>query len=323
MSLFIGQVVSVEDLGSNKQKTDGERIKVRLLPSDKYKSIDNIPYAFPLLPKLIHVKPKINESVLVFVIDDNNQNSQRFYLGPIISQPQNLKMENHFDSGRLLNGAFLQPNEAPSINSETQGCFCEDDDVSLYGRGNTDIILGDKDLRIRCSSRQFSLNDRDFSFNRKNPSYIKLKEHDDLINKIGQNDSNTSATIVADEINLISNNGSPHFNVVNNKEQIDDEEMKKIVKDAHLLPYGDVLVDFLQKFLQMFKSHTHKYSNSPPCPDTSSLQMDIAYGTGTGKLNNELYNYSRGKKEYERYEDVYKVFSGLSNKLLSKHVRIN
>lgn len=323
MSIFIGQVVSVEDLGSNKQKIDGNRIKVRLLPSDMYKPIDKIPYAFPLLPKLIHIKPKVNESVLVFVTDDNNQNSQRFYLGPIISQPQNLKMESYFESGKLLNGSFLPPNQAPSVNPETEGCFCGDNDVTMYGRGNTDIILGDKDLRIRCASRQFSFNDKDFSFNRKNPSYIKLKEHDDLINRINQNDSNTSATIVADEINLISNNGDPYFNLVDNKEQINDEEMKKIVKEAHLLPYGDVLVDFLQKFLQMFKSHTHKYSNLPPCPDTSSLQMDISYGTGTGNLSNELYNYSRGKKDYERFEDVSKVFSGLSNKLLSKHVRIN
>ena len=55
------KVISVED------DTDADRIKVRLSPEDNTKTIDEIDYAFPLLPKMFHVKPKVGEAVFLLL----------------------------------------------------------------------------------------------------------------------------------------------------------------------------------------------------------------------------------------------------------------
>ena len=78
------KVVSVED------DTDADRIKVRLSPEDNAKTIDEIDYAFPLLPKMFHVKPKIGEAVFLLLATTNDGESQRYYIGPVISQDHKL-----------------------------------------------------------------------------------------------------------------------------------------------------------------------------------------------------------------------------------------
>ena len=320
MALYISEVKSVYD------EADGERIKVRLLPKDG--RMNEYTDAFPLLPKMLHVKPKVGESVIVLTLEDENQHSQCFYVGPIISQPQNMYYDSHYTSaGRLLNGTYLTPLKAPSTDENTCGSYGEDDDIAIYGRRDSDIILGDKELRIRCGARKFSTDNSEFVYNRKNPAYIKLFEHENVINQVGNNDSTTSASIVADEINLLSHNGNGAVGgglLTNDERQIrDDESMIKIIEQAHALPYGDELVNFLTMFLQMFKSHTHKYANLPPCPDDASKKLDMKYGSGDGEYEDVNYDYSRGTSKYSRFEDVSKTFRGLGEKLLSKHVRIN
>jgi hypothetical protein len=131
----------------------------------------------------------------------------------------------------------------------------------------------------------------------------------------------SSATVVADEINLISNCGNPYFDVYNTDEQITDKTMKEIVEKAHVLPYGDTLVEFLLLFLQMFKSHSHKYSNLPPTNDKAAEALETAFGSTGGIHKSENYNIVAGGAAEE--EIVSKTFSGLYDKLLSKHVRIN
>jgi hypothetical protein len=321
MGLYIAEVKSVYD------DADGERIKVRLLPKDA--RLDSYTEAFPLLPKMLHVKPKVGESVLVLTLDTDNQYSQCFYVGPIISQPQNMNYDSHYTSaGRLLNGTYLDPLKAPSVNARTHGSYADDDEIAVYGRKDTDVILGDKDLRIRCGARKFNMDNSEFVYNLRNPAYIKLKEHDNVINKVGDSDSTTSLSIVADEVNILSHNGDGAADILaNQKGEIedsdDDRAMKKIIQDAHALPYGDELVNFLTMFLQMFKSHTHKYANLPPCPDDASKKLDMKYGSGTGSYSASDYDYTRGTSNEKRFEDASKTFKGLGEKLLSKHVRIN
>lgn len=318
MSMYIAEVKSVFD------EADGERIKVRLLPKDG--RVDDLTTAFPLLPKMLRVRPKVGESVLIFTLEEDNQYSQCFYIGPIISQPQNMVFDSHYgSSAKLLNGSYLNPEKAPSINPKTHGSYAENDEVSVYGRRDTDIILGDKDLRIRCGARKFNIDDSGFEYNKKNPSYLKLSEHDTIINRVGDSDSTTSVSVVADEINLLSHNGNGASDLIVSQDgEIDsDETMRKIIEKTHVLPYGDILVDFLTMFLQMFKSHTHKYANLPPCPDDCSKRMDEKYGTGGREYTDLDYDYSRGTNENKRFEDASKTFSGLGEKLLSKHIRIN
>lgn len=312
--IYIGNVIDIKD------EYEGCRVKVKILNADLYKTKDEIPYAFPLLPKYIQTKPKINEAVFVFLADGDKENGIRYYIGPIISQPQFLYKDN-YELGATTLIAKNGKKPLPSISNDANcdGVLPKDDEIALLGRKNSDIILGNDDLRIRCGVKSVnSVKKQIISFNRQNPSFIKLKLHDSIIS--GNDNAQSSATIVADEINLISNCGEPYFNVYDTNEQITDETMKEIVEKAHLLPYGDKLVEFLLLFLQMFKSHTHKYSNLPPCPDNASENLERAFGSTGGVHKDSNYEVVGGVAEKEI---VTKTFSGLADKLLSKHVRIN
>ena len=51
---------------------------------------------------------------------------------------------------------------------------------------------------------------------------------------------------MANKINLITlADGSPNFNVLNQENLISDDELANILKGAHQLPLGDVLLEYL------------------------------------------------------------------------------
>lgn len=288
MKISIGRVVNINDVD------DGGRIKVRLMPADRYKSDDDLDYAFPLLPKVFFVKPKIDESVLVFNLDDN-QNSQRFYIGPIISQPQKLEYDSYVGGAtRLLKGGISVPDKALSLEAAADGTFAKDDEIAIYSRKNSDIILSDNDIRIRCGVRRFNENgSNEVEFNKKNPSYLKMRYYPEGIQH-GDNKVYNTTNIVSEEINLLSVNGTPYFNLTDRNELIDSKTMEEIISKAHALPYGDVLVDFLKMFLEVFKVHVHPYPGMAPVVDPTAANFYTKYPSNL-----------------------------LENKLLSKHIRIN
>lgn len=277
--LYFGKVID------NRDELGGGRIKVAVYPADKRKAIADIPYAFPAIPKLIHIVPKIGELVIVISEDFNRPDSQRFYIGPLISQLQYIFKEGSLNATSLLKGGVMPALPSPEERASMHGTFPNTDEIAILGRKNSDIILSDDDLRIRCGARLIDEHDPEkLSFNKESPAYIKLKYYP---NKL-KDEVESTATIVADKINLISNNGSPVFNVSDTDEGIPDEEMKKLIERSHKLPYGDVLVNFLSLFLKMFKSHTHKYHNMPPCPDVNSGIFDRQYGSDEKNLDKLL-----------------------------------
>lgn len=252
----ICQVVSVDD------ETDGERIKVRLSPEDDKKSDGDLPYAFPLLPKLIHVKPKIGEMVLIVLTEAGNGYSNRHYIGPIISQPQYMDNDNYMINAlSLYPGSYKEPSAAPSTDADSHGAFANNNDIALYGRGKGDIIITDDDIRIRCGSRLKDNSTKSgILFNRTDPAYIHLKHTDN-----DRGGYKSTATIVGDKINLIGNLSNTPFKTTDKNELITDDEMQKIINKAHQLPYGDILVEFLDMFVKTFAAHTHPYPGLPPC----------------------------------------------------------
>jgi hypothetical protein len=78
--------------------------------------------------------------------------------------------------------------------------------------------------------------------------------------------------IVADKINLLTHNGAPSFNLTqrdltnNTTPYITDEELTKILDEAHPLVFGDVLLQYLKAFRSAFENHVHnKFGAAPPC----------------------------------------------------------
>ena len=70
------KVISVDD------EYMGCRIKVRLGGLDANKTDEELPYCSPLMPKLIHIFPKVGEMVLIFLEKNGSPTTNRFYIGP-------------------------------------------------------------------------------------------------------------------------------------------------------------------------------------------------------------------------------------------------
>lgn len=264
----ICQVMDVYD------DADGERIKVHLTPEDDKVKDEKIPYAYPLLPKMLHIKPKVGELVLIILTETGNGFSNRYYIGPIVSQPQFMeKDDNVLRALSLYPNNKYKPDVAPSTNPDSHGALAKDEDIAIYGRKKSDIILTDDDLRIRCGSRIYDQKEPGgVLFNKSNPSYIHLKHTDNERGEKGEEYQST-ATIVADKINLISHQSQTPFRVNNEEHLIADDEMQKIIDAAHQLPYGDILVQFLQLFVKAFLNHSHPYPGMSPCLTDEYLEV--------------------------------------------------
>ena len=257
----ICEVVWIED------DTDGNRIKVRLTSDDFQTPVEELPYAIPFLPQMLHIKPKLHEAVLVLNAVANNGKSQRYYIGPLISQINHIYNENLFDATNQFDTSTgaLEPSELRDVN-KTSGAVPKDDEIAIVGRKFSDIILSDNDLRIRCGAKKIDvLQPKTFSFNSTDSAYIKLKYHENGLP--GVEKCNSTATIVADKINLVGNRSNYHaYYLANDPDEfINDENMAHLINSAHALPYGDILLNFLALFRKVFMEHTHPFPMLPPC----------------------------------------------------------
>lgn len=257
---------------------DGLRIKARLF-EDKNKTLDEIPFAFPLIPKMVQVVPKEGEAVLVILATQDNAEGNRFYIGPIISQPQFFNKDS-FQNGKgqalsLLQGGATSPQTAISTIPESEGAFPDTNDIAIIGRKSEDITIKDGEIDLRCGIRQPDKTGSyntvgNVLFNRVDPAYMQMKYAENM--KYGDGSFNSVINLVADKINLIGNksNNSTNFNkfdVTDKDDLINENSLTKIMDEAHPLPYGDNLVEYLTMFKTAFISHVHPYPGLPPCQD--------------------------------------------------------
>lgn len=270
----MAQVESVED------EADGLRIKARLQQDGKI-SLNELPYAYPLLPKTIQSVPKVGEGVLILCSEINNIKSNRYYIGPLISQPQYHEYDS-YSYGRgsaisLLQGKSVTPLERISNYEETKGSFPNVNDVAIVGRTSEDITLKDGELDLRCGIRKSTEANNDIIgrviFNKQNPAYIKLKYKRGLTQEKNQ-EADSIISLVADKINLISHKDVNAFNLTDNKSLIKDEDYDNIMSKLHELPYGDILVDALTIIRQAIISHVHPYPGLPPCIDQTIQKLN-------------------------------------------------
>lgn len=279
------EVVSVDD------EYEGQRIKVFIPGIDEYERVsegttmprtDKLPYCFPLLPKMLHVMPKVGECVLVLLEEMGVTGGQRYYIGPIISQDYKMEKDSFKVSATsLMNGQRkFPPLPAPSLNPETEGSIPDKDDIAVRGRNNSDVVLKDNELRLRvgftdADKKNDVLNS--LNYNHTDLGYIQMKYAERNDEK--RRTYNSSINIVADRINILSHDSVDKFEIQDRNELVPNSEMAKILEKAHLLPYGDLLVDFLKEFIRIFKSHTHPYAMLPPClpsQDVKILDTDLS-----------------------------------------------
>lgn len=276
-TLEIGEVISVDDPNSL------GRIKVRVKGpiskgGDDGVLDDDLPWAFPLLPKYFTSQPKIKEAVYIFTFSKQQQHVDRLYLGPIISQLPQLNFDPYYITALA---GFTFGSESPKVSIDTipevKGVFPNQDDISIQGRENTDIILKPNQVLIRAGkfvkTNPTKTNPFYFTFNKKTQAYIQL--NNDVVLKKGTEtegeDRGTVTNIVASKINLLTHkDGTPIFNLTNQDNLIDDDELLKILSTAHQMVFGDNLLEYLELFENALFFHVHNGNGNLPTDLTTS-----------------------------------------------------
>ena len=302
--IHIAEVVSVGTVPVNQTDT-GKKNKDLIYNTDPYiircrivgNDYDNIftnnsslPNCFPLMPKFVSPIPKVGEMVLLFISDSTDRYSDRYYVGPIISNPTLLNKQT-LDAGATANlstGLYKPQKDISKIES-AKGIYSEydnDNTMSIDGRNNADIVFKDSEVLIRAG--KFVPNKQE-EFNQVNPAYVQIKNGFNYTDPNQKNPKIESyfgsggptyepATksisvnnIVADKINLLTHNGSPTFNLTQRNlsegttPYITDDELNKILNEAHPLVFGDVLLEYLKAFRSAFENHVHnKFGAAPP-----------------------------------------------------------
>ena len=261
------------------------RIKVRVNGSptvggDGDTPTADLPWAFPLLPKHLSTIPKVGEVVWIFVMGKTSQHADRLYIGPIISQLDKLNEDRFsaatplrpFTFGQLTPGkAVTGIDTTNTIIPELVGVFPKADEISIQGRYNTDITQKNNEIVIRAGKFESSdTNVYKIAFNSKTQGFIQIKNGVKLpVEGSDATETGTVTNIVSSKINLLTHkNGSPTI-ALNQTDLISDEELKNILKDAHQLPFGDILLDYLRLLKDAIFSHVHN-GNGNPATDLSA-----------------------------------------------------
>lgn len=260
-------------------------VKCRIIGSNYDNAIANVvdlPNCHPLLPRFNAVIPKIGETVLVFMFNEQEMYTDRFYIGPIISNSSKLNQQTKFDgSTQNLSTAILSPQKDLSKIESARGIYSEydtDNTLSLEGRNNADIVFKNSEVLIRGG--KFIENDPT-TFNQFNPAYIQIKSGFQITE--GENTKSISVNnIVANKINLLTyDGGNPQFNLTERDLKngttpyITDEELETILEEAHPLVFGDILLEYLVAFRKAFQSHAHNKMGANPPTDRVDISNAV------------------------------------------------
>lgn len=308
--IYIGEVVSTLD------PNDMGRIKIRIKgEDDAISNDDDLPFAFPMMPKYLGITPQVKEAVIVFVWDKDTKYSDRLYIGPIISQPQNLEFDPlYFSALAGFSFGSQEPNVAPSNIANAKGVFPDKQYISLQGRDNTDLIFKKGEVLLRAGKFVKKTNkkkepnqpktnaaDKDslnFEFNTSTQGYIQIK-YDAILSNDNKQEKGSVTNIVANKINLLTHkDGAPRFNLTNQDNLISNDELLKILKEAHQLAFGDIMIEWMKLAEDAIFYHVHN---------------------GNGNVGTDLSG--AGKKM--SVAEFKKKAADLRSRMLSKNIRIN
>ena len=275
LKLSIGTVREVENTYSE-DAYDGQRVRAELF-TDKTTKVSDIPWAFPLLPKSVQVIPKVGEAV--FVINDGTQKSQRYYIGPIISQPQYNTYCKKDDATSLLDGHLTLPIERISNVADTWGSFPNTEDIAMVGRGAEDVTLKfdentkASEVDLRAGIRMEPTNDTNPNmrgnviFNGTDPAYIQIKYKKGLVAGEGK-EANSVVNVVANKINIMSNKDDDIAHNIGDRDTlVAEDKIKDVMDNLHQVPKGDELVKLLELLKGAILHHVHPWAGMEQCGD--------------------------------------------------------
>ncbi len=287
-----GKVTNVDD------PHGGGRIQVRTVYDNIRKKNEELPWYIPLLPKMLHVRPKVGELVLVISMAAGNFDEPSFYVGPIISQEDKIFKEDADGALRITNTGYIGWEENPRGKKGVQPTLYPNTaDIAIEGRKDTGIQLKDEEVRVKAGVKV--VDERGPKNNTSNPAFISLKYYPK--NDVFKEGYKSTATIVADKINLISTLSddpeTKEIPVTENQDRkaedkdnlISDSAMRELVEKAHQVPYGDILIQFLDLFRTAFATHIHPFPTMPPCQDPNVIAVS-SYDLNTTLSDNVRIN---------------------------------
>lgn len=264
-NIYMAKVHSVED------DYNVGRIKVYIDGIDN--SSDNLPYAYPLMSRIMHIMPKPGELVLVFFADSKKEKesqklSNRFWIGPIISNYEHIDFDtldltalqttdninrsltytNLSDplQNKSRNKKNTERNVFP-VDNETPPLVNNLGEVSIIGRNNTDITQSENKIKLRAGKHK---KNKPTEPNTKNPVYSVLEFIDE----------NTSYGLTAgDEIYLVSHKGRFKF-----KKTLTKDDIADLKQNSQSMLYGELTVQYLKVLTEVFLNHIHSHPSKPP-----------------------------------------------------------
>lgn len=262
-SIWSAKVIEIDD------ETDARRIKVKIPSLDDKVGINNLPWCYPLNPKNIDITPKEGEGVRILLPDVSFPYQERLWVGPVISQFENLKEEAYENSLKLQDDRYGKLNKGISTNPNAQDIYPKKEDENLLGRDNADIIFKKNKIIIRAGKH---LTNQPLNQNNNNPAYI-------IIN-LTDNDEVSSTSIISDKLDVISHKGINRTDGFISNEEIEElrnENMQSTV-------YGDNLRNLLNLMIKFMINHSHSYNGE------SSIEDELANKLQNFDLDSVLNN---------------------------------
>jgi hypothetical protein len=211
--------------------------------------------------------------------EGDKHESQRYFLGPIISQPQYFSNCKKEDATTFFQTHRRNPIEKISNVDDTRGSFPKSSDVAVIGRGKEDVILrynkesNTSEIDLRAGIRGEATNSDNpnmvgnIIFNGTDPAYIQMKYKAGLTKKRDQQ-ANSIINMVANRINIMSNKDENiSHNLKDKNHMILDEKMDEIMENLHQVPMGDKLVELLKIMKGCIMHHVHPWAGMEQCGD--------------------------------------------------------
>jgi hypothetical protein len=241
-NIYYGEVVSIDD------PNEGGRIRVKIPDFDNKTPNEQLPLAMPLLPKYFWIIPQVGEVVRIFIEDTRYPQRGRHWMGSIISQPQKLGYDGYFTALSTTNVSSISPEANPSSYPEAAGVYPTAKDIALVGRDNTDVVLKEKQVVIRCGKHQI---DNVLALNKENPAFIQM----DFF-QLEKTKTQSTMVQMADKIAFLSHDGNPKFKT----NALDQTEINRIFEQAHPTMRGDLAVQAMEIIRDAILQHIHGYN---------------------------------------------------------------
>jgi hypothetical protein len=261
----------------NNDPNDSGMLYVRIPELDKNMDSKNLIKAYPLLSKVNNYTiPTIGEAVIIFLIDPDKPYTNRFWVGPIISQFQKMEQDPYQTALNLTD----QPNNTPlkpiSTIPTAKGLFpskYERDVVYSLGRNNTDIKHEKNKITIRAGKH---LTDKPTVRNEKNTALTQmyLSEDDKASYKLDYADYHLFLSYLSTQLTT---------------QDLTESDYKNAIEKGYSFLKAEPTIELLKLVIKLLLEHTHPYNNI----QTSNEVEDAK------KLLN--YDYDSIKSKYHKF----------------------